>query len=140
VRWSFKIGRLAGIDIYVRLTFLLFLGWLALMYYAPSRSVADAFWGIAFILAVFDTVVLREPVVASYTRKPAADNGARRNARIDDSCSTTRIGGDLGDSIISNDSVGRLPNTPSIEVAGFKQPARERTDRSTADDARYQQI
>jgi Zn-dependent protease/CBS domain-containing protein len=60
MRWSFKIGRIAGIDIYIHLTFLLFLGWLAFVYYARQQSVADVFWGIGFILAVFATVVLHE--------------------------------------------------------------------------------
>jgi Zn-dependent protease/predicted transcriptional regulator len=60
MRWSFKIGRIAGIDLYIHFTFLLFLGWLAYIYYAPHRSVADAILGVAFVLAVFATVVLHE--------------------------------------------------------------------------------
>lgn len=60
MRWSFKVGRIAGIDLYIHFTFLLFLGWLAYIYYAPQRSVADAIWGVAFVLAVFATVVLHE--------------------------------------------------------------------------------
>lgn len=60
MRWSFKIGRIAGIDIYIHLTFLLFLGWLAYMYYARNQSVSDVVWGIGFILAMFSTVVLHE--------------------------------------------------------------------------------
>jgi Zn-dependent protease/predicted transcriptional regulator len=60
MRWSFKIGRIAGIDLYMHFTFLLFLGWLAYMYYAPHRSVADALLGVGFILCVFVTVVLHE--------------------------------------------------------------------------------
>lgn len=39
MRWSVKVGRLAGIDVHVHLTFLLLLAFLALSYYLPRRSV-----------------------------------------------------------------------------------------------------
>lgn len=60
MRWSIRIGRLAGIDVYMHLTFLLLLGWIAVSYYLPRRSTEDALWGVAFILAVFGVVVLHE--------------------------------------------------------------------------------
>lgn len=60
MRWSIKIARIAGIDVYMHLTFLLLLGWIGYMYYAPRRSVEDAVWGIVFILTIFATVVLHE--------------------------------------------------------------------------------
>ena len=60
MRWSFKVARLAGIDVYIHVTFLLLLGWLAYTYYAPRRSVDDALHGLLFILTVFATVVLHE--------------------------------------------------------------------------------
>jgi Zn-dependent protease/predicted transcriptional regulator len=60
MRWSFKIGRIAGIDVYMHLTFLLLLAWIGYMYYAPRQSVEDAFWGIVYILTIFVTVVLHE--------------------------------------------------------------------------------
>lgn len=60
MRWSVKIGRLAGIDVYMHLTFLLLLAFIAVSYYLPRQSVDDAIWGVLFILAVFGTVVLHE--------------------------------------------------------------------------------
>jgi Zn-dependent protease/CBS domain-containing protein len=60
MRWSLKIARIAGIDVYMHLTFLLLLGWIGYMYYAPRQSVEDAVWGIVFILTIFATVVLHE--------------------------------------------------------------------------------
>jgi Zn-dependent protease/CBS domain-containing protein len=60
MRWSLKIGRLAGIDVYMHLTFLLLLVWIAVLYYVPRQSVEDAVQGVLFILAVFGVVVLHE--------------------------------------------------------------------------------
>lgn len=60
MRWSFKIVRLAGIDVYIHVTFLLLLGYLAYTFYAPRQSLDDALQGLVFILAVFGTVVLHE--------------------------------------------------------------------------------
>lgn len=60
MRWSFKIARIAGIDVYMHLTFLLLLAWIGYMYYAPRQSYEDAVWDIVFILTIFATVVLHE--------------------------------------------------------------------------------
>jgi Zn-dependent protease/CBS domain-containing protein len=60
MRWSIKIARIAGIDVYMHLTFLLLLAWIGYMYYKPRESVEDAVWGIVFILTIFATVVLHE--------------------------------------------------------------------------------
>ncbi len=42
MRWSVKIARLAGIDVYMHLTFLLLLAYVAFVYYAPRQSAEDA--------------------------------------------------------------------------------------------------
>jgi Zn-dependent protease len=55
-----KVGRLAGIDVYIHLTFLLLLAFLAVSYYLPRRSVDDAVRGVVFVLAVFGVVLLHE--------------------------------------------------------------------------------
>jgi Zn-dependent protease/CBS domain-containing protein len=60
MRWSVKIARIAGIDVFMHLTFLLLLGWIGYEYYRPRQSVEDAVWGIVFILTIFTTVVLHE--------------------------------------------------------------------------------
>ncbi len=60
MKWSWKLGRAAGVDIYVHLTFLLFLGW-EFLSKSLRGDIAGAFWqGIVFYLLLFGTVVLHE--------------------------------------------------------------------------------
>jgi Zn-dependent protease len=58
--WSWKLARIAGIDVYVHVTFLLLLGWIAMIHWADGRSVAAVVAGVGFILALFACVVLHE--------------------------------------------------------------------------------
>lgn len=60
MRWSWRIGRIAGIDLYVHVTFLILVGWVAVSHYLARRSGADALMGVAFILSLFAIVVLHE--------------------------------------------------------------------------------
>src|SRR5215208_2690815 len=60
MRWSFKVARLVGIDVYIHVTFLLLLGYLAYHFYALGQSLGEASAGLVFILAVFGTVLLHE--------------------------------------------------------------------------------
>ncbi|KAA0223710.1 site-2 protease family protein [candidate division KSB1 bacterium] len=60
MKWSFKLGEIAGIGIYVHATFLLLLGWVALSYYLAGQSIAMMINGVAFLLALFGIVVLHE--------------------------------------------------------------------------------
>jgi Zn-dependent protease/CBS domain-containing protein len=60
MKWSFKIGRIAGIDIKVHVTFLLlliFFGWGA---WQQERSGAAVVQGVGFILVLFLCVILHE--------------------------------------------------------------------------------
>jgi Zn-dependent protease/predicted transcriptional regulator len=59
VRWSYRIARVAGIDIYVHATFLLLLAWIAFGAYRQGGAPA-AVQGVGFILAVFAIVVMHE--------------------------------------------------------------------------------
>ncbi|HEV2247337.1 MAG TPA: site-2 protease family protein [Terriglobia bacterium] len=60
MKWSWKLGRAAGVDIYLHLTFLLFLGW-EFFSKALRGDIAGAVWqGIVFYLLLFGTVVLHE--------------------------------------------------------------------------------
>ncbi|HEV2293936.1 MAG TPA: site-2 protease family protein [Tepidisphaeraceae bacterium] len=57
--WSFRIARIAGIDIRIHFTFFLLLAWIGYAFY--SRGGAPAMWqGIIFILALFLCVLLHE--------------------------------------------------------------------------------
>ena len=60
MRWSWKIGRIAGIDIRVHATFLLLLAWAALVSYQASGTAIGAARGVLFVLALFASVVLHE--------------------------------------------------------------------------------
>ena len=60
MKWSLKIGRFAGIDVYMHTTFLLLIGWVALMHWRQGQSITAALAGVAFILVVFLCVVLHE--------------------------------------------------------------------------------
>jgi Zn-dependent protease/CBS domain-containing protein len=57
---SWRIGRIAGIDVYVHVTFLLLLGWVALSHYLAHGDWWEAISGLVFILALFGIVVLHE--------------------------------------------------------------------------------
>jgi Zn-dependent protease len=58
--WSWRIGRLAGIDIFVHFTFVLLLGWLLITHYAEHRDLGEAVMGLTFTLCLFGIVVLHE--------------------------------------------------------------------------------
>ncbi|MDO8835709.1 MAG: hypothetical protein Q7V01_08930 [Vicinamibacterales bacterium] len=46
MRWSFKIGKLFGIDVFVHFTFLLLLGFIGLSHWLKTRELADAMAGV----------------------------------------------------------------------------------------------
>lgn len=60
MRWSWKIGRIAGIDLRVHATFLILLAWAALVSYQASGTTTGAVEGVLFVLALFFSVVLHE--------------------------------------------------------------------------------
>ncbi|MDB2497393.1 site-2 protease family protein, partial [Verrucomicrobiales bacterium] len=60
MKWSLKLGRLFGIDVYLHFTFLLLLGFLGLYYWRSTHEVAGALEGVSFILALFACVLLHE--------------------------------------------------------------------------------
>lgn len=60
MKWSLRIGRLAGIDIFVHATFVLILAWVALIEYRAVGTSMAAIGGVVFVLAVFAIVVLHE--------------------------------------------------------------------------------
>ena len=73
---SWKIGRIAGIDLYVHFTFVLLLGWVVFQEYAAHGNVAEAAGGLIFIIALFGIVVLHElghALAARYYGIPTRD-------------------------------------------------------------------
>ena len=69
MRWSIRIGKLAGIDVFIHFTFFLLLAWIGFIHYSQNQSVGAAVTGIAFILVVFACVVLHELGHALTARK-----------------------------------------------------------------------
>jgi len=69
MRWSLKIAKLAGIDIFIHFTFFILLTWVAFIQWKLNGSIGASFSGIAFILAIFGCVVLHELGHALAARK-----------------------------------------------------------------------
>ena len=69
MRWSWKIGKLAGINVYIHATFLLLIIFILLADYLEGHSLAAALWGLAFVLVVFVCIVLHELGHALTARK-----------------------------------------------------------------------
>lgn len=60
MRWSFKLGEIAGISIFVHATFLMLVAWVAFGHWTLERSLAAALAGTVFVLVLFGCVVLHE--------------------------------------------------------------------------------
>src|SRR5574339_9890 len=69
MRWQWKLGRFAGIDVFVHATFLLLLGWVGYSQWLESQDWGEVLNGILFILALFLCVVLHEYGHALTARK-----------------------------------------------------------------------
>jgi Zn-dependent protease/CBS domain-containing protein len=69
MKWAFRVGRLAGIDLYAHVTFLVFLAWVGLSGFLRTGTVAAAVDGVGFLLAVFATVLLHELAHALVARR-----------------------------------------------------------------------
>ena len=60
MKWSWRIGRIAGIDVYMHATFLILLAWVGISHYVAHQDVGHALRGMAFIITLFGVVVLHE--------------------------------------------------------------------------------
>jgi len=60
MRWSWRLGRVRGVEVRVHATFVLLLAWLALIYYQETGTGAGAVAGIIITIALFASVVLHE--------------------------------------------------------------------------------
>jgi Zn-dependent protease/CBS domain-containing protein len=60
MKWSWKIGTFAGIDVFIHATFLLIVGWIGLSYWQQTRTLSGTLEGILFTLILFGCVVLHE--------------------------------------------------------------------------------
>lgn len=60
MKWSLKLGKLLGIDVYLHVTFLLLLAFLAFTYWRATQNIAATLQGVAFVVALFGCVLLHE--------------------------------------------------------------------------------
>jgi len=60
MKWSWKLGKIIGIDVYLHTTFLLLIGWIALTNWLQENSLVAVISGVGFILALFASVILHE--------------------------------------------------------------------------------
>jgi Zn-dependent protease len=74
--WSFKLGRLFGIPLYIHWTFLILIAWLVFGHFRQGHDLATTLAGVGFVLAIFGCVVLHELGHALAARRygiPTAD-------------------------------------------------------------------
>jgi Zn-dependent protease len=69
MKWSLKVGKFLGIDVYLHTTFFLMIGWIGLSYWLQENSLMAVASGVGFILALFASVVLHEYGHALTARK-----------------------------------------------------------------------
>jgi Zn-dependent protease/CBS domain-containing protein len=60
MKWSWKIARIAGIDVFIHTTFLLIIGWVGFTYWIEQGTIEAVISGILFILLLFVFVVMHE--------------------------------------------------------------------------------
>ena len=60
MKWSWKLGRFAGIDAYVHTSFLLLVAWAAWAAYQGAGTGLAALLGVVFLVGVFGSVLLHE--------------------------------------------------------------------------------
>ena len=69
MRWSLRLGKLAGIDVFIHFTFFFLLAWVAFFQWKQNDSVQAALTGVIFILSIFACVVAHELGHALTARK-----------------------------------------------------------------------
>jgi Zn-dependent protease/CBS domain-containing protein len=60
MKWSFKIGRILGIDVFLHATFLIILAFIAVAHWTAHGSLAAVVAGVGFFLALIMCVLLHE--------------------------------------------------------------------------------
>jgi Zn-dependent protease/CBS domain-containing protein len=68
-RWSWRVGRIAGVDLYIHVTFPLLFAWIALNGFGRGANARTVLFTLALTLAVFVIVVLHEGAHALTARR-----------------------------------------------------------------------
>ena len=53
MKWSWRIGRIGGVDIYIHTTFPLLLAWVGISSWIDEKSISATLAGVLFVLAIF---------------------------------------------------------------------------------------
>lgn len=69
MKWQWKLGTFAGIDVFVHATFVLLLAWVGYSHWLVRQNWGDVMTGVLFIVAIFLCVVLHEYGHALTARK-----------------------------------------------------------------------
>jgi len=69
MKWQWKFGTFAGIDVYIHATFLLLIGWVGYSHWLEHQSWLEVLKGVGFILTLFLCVILHEYGHALTARK-----------------------------------------------------------------------
>ena len=62
MKWQWKLGTFAGIDVYIHATFLLIIGWVGYSHWLENQNWGEVLSGIGFILTLFLCVILHDLV------------------------------------------------------------------------------
>ena len=60
MKWSYRLGKVAGIDVNIHVTFTLLIAWVLLMHWLTGQTLGAAVNGLAFVVAIFGCVLLHE--------------------------------------------------------------------------------
>ena len=60
MKWSWKIGTIAGIDVFVHATFLILIAWIGIGSWMEGGSASEVIADLTFIVALFGCIVLHE--------------------------------------------------------------------------------
>jgi len=69
MRWSWNVGRIAGIQVFIHATFLLLIGFVILTHWMQGNDAAKTAEGVIFTIALFGCVLLHELGHALAARK-----------------------------------------------------------------------
>ncbi len=69
MKWQWKLGKFAGIDVYIHATFLILIGWVGYSHWLENQNWSEVLSGVLFILSIFLCVILHEYGHALTARK-----------------------------------------------------------------------
>jgi Zn-dependent protease/CBS domain-containing protein len=60
MKWSYRLSKIAGIDVNIHVTFTLLIAWVLLTHWLSGQTLGAAVNGVAFVIAIFGCVLLHE--------------------------------------------------------------------------------